>query len=181
MASGDDKTTPSGKPGYRSARNLIETQRAAERVATRLRDTLPDWLKDPDIWAEARADVEKEEEERAKARAGQPRPNPHPTPEPPSAPAPAPPDAKTPTPEPVSSSTELSEPKLSPSAQWCRDRVVALKAAKEIRAGIRISDLARRLKDELLVAADEDNTLAPLKWQSIKNGLPEWGVWPLVE
>lgn len=62
MANGTDDNTPSRKPGYRFVRNIIETG----RIAQRLRDEMPDWLKDDNLWAQARWDVYAEEEARAK-------------------------------------------------------------------------------------------------------------------
>jgi hypothetical protein len=83
-------------------------------------------------------------------------------------------------PEPPSPNT-ASKSKLSPSAQWCCNRVRELKTAGQISKDIAITTLARRLEKELKVAVDADDTdsLRDLKYRSIRNELQNWGVWPL--
>jgi hypothetical protein len=198
MASGDDQNTPSEKPGYRSARRIIETQRAAERVARQLRNTIPAWMKDPDIWAKAREDIEKEEEERTKAKAGQ---SPDlaspasaaPPPTPPSAesveptPAAAAPAQSTPVepePKPELANSELLpiETELSPSAEWCCDRARELKDAGKLGAVKKRIELARLLVKDLAKAVMDDETDILREFDSekyVSQNLEAWGIWPI--
>jgi hypothetical protein len=65
------------------------------------------------------------------------------------------------------------------AGQWIAAELRRMKAANEIPPDIWITDLARDLESRMRKAAATDKSLRPIKWRSIKNGLPKWGLWPI--
>lgn len=63
---------------------------------------------------------------------------------------------------------------------WIAAEARRMKAANEIPPDIRITKFARDLEGRLQKAAAGDKSLRPITWRSIKNRLPEWGLWPTV-
>ena len=62
---------------------------------------------------------------------------------------------------------------------WIAAEAKRMKDANEISPDIGISDFARELERRMQKAAASDKSLRPIKWRSIKNKLPEWGLWPV--
>ena len=62
---------------------------------------------------------------------------------------------------------------------WIAAEAKRMKDANEISPDIGISDFARELERRLQKAATTNKSLRPIKWRSIKNKLPEWGLWPV--
>ena len=62
---------------------------------------------------------------------------------------------------------------------WIAAEAKRMKDANEISPDIGISDFARELKRRMDRAAACDKSLRPIQWRSIKNKLPEWGLWPV--
>jgi hypothetical protein len=62
---------------------------------------------------------------------------------------------------------------------WIAAEAKRMKDANEISPDIGISDFARELEGRLQKAATTNKSLRPIKWRSIKNKLPEWGLWPV--
>ena len=54
-----------------------------------------------------------------------------------------------------------------------------MKRDDEIPPGITITVLAQLLERRMKEAATTNKSLRPIKWRSIKNKLPEWGLWPI--
>jgi hypothetical protein len=69
--------------------------------------------------------------------------------------------------------------KVTGAGQWITAEVRRMRAANEIPPNIRISALARYLERRMLKAAATGKFLRPITWRSIKNKLPEWGLWPI--
>ena len=73
-----------------------------------------------------------------------------------------------------------SEDEEAPGAgAWIAAEAKRMKAADEIPPGIGITDFARELERRMRKAAATNKSLRPIKWRSIKNKLPEWGLWPI--
>ena len=62
---------------------------------------------------------------------------------------------------------------------WIAAEAKRMKEANEIPPDIRITDLARDLERRMRRPPTADKSLRPIKWRSIKNKLPEWGLWPV--
>ena len=62
---------------------------------------------------------------------------------------------------------------------WIAAEARRMKAANEIPPDIGITDFARELESRMRKAAASDKSLRPIRWRSIKNRLPEWGLWPV--
>ena len=60
---------------------------------------------------------------------------------------------------------------------WIAAEARRMKASGEI-PGHRITSFARELESRMSKAAASNQTLRPIKWRSIKNRLPDWGLWP---
>jgi hypothetical protein len=54
-----------------------------------------------------------------------------------------------------------------------------MKDAGKIPADIKITDFAKKLALGMKEAAAKDGSIRPVKWQYIKNKLPDWGLWPV--
>jgi hypothetical protein len=70
------------------------------------------------------------------------------------------------------------QPKI-PTAKansWVMAEAKRLKAAGIIPA--RPTDFARKLEEQMRVAAETDKSLRPVGWRYIKNNLQAWGLWP---
>jgi hypothetical protein len=65
------------------------------------------------------------------------------------------------------------------SAAWITAEAERMKAESEITPNIKITDLARKLEQKMANAARCDPSLRPIKWESIRNKLREWGLWPI--
>jgi hypothetical protein len=63
--------------------------------------------------------------------------------------------------------------------KWIAAKAKEMKAANKIPQDITISDFARELASQMRKAAPSDTSLRPIGWKSIKNRLPEWGLWPV--
>jgi hypothetical protein len=62
---------------------------------------------------------------------------------------------------------------------WIAAEGKRMKDANEIPPDIGISGLARELESRMRKAATTNESLRPIKWPSIKNGLRGWGLWPI--
>jgi hypothetical protein len=62
---------------------------------------------------------------------------------------------------------------------WITAEAKRMKEANEIPPDITITDLARVLERRMQKAATTNKSLRPITWRSIKNKLPEWGLWPV--
>lgn len=66
------------------------------------------------------------------------------------------------------------------AAAWITGEVRRMKAAGEIPADIKITDLAHKIEQRMADAAKRDPlSLRAIKWKSIRNQLVEWGLWPV--
>ena len=78
-----------------------------------------------------------------------------------------------------------SKPEMEPRAKnstknWIVTEARRMKAAGEIKANIRITDLAKQPEASLKEAArDVDKPLKTVTWRHIRNELPAWGLWPI--
>jgi hypothetical protein len=68
---------------------------------------------------------------------------------------------------------------LSASAQWIAAEARQMKAVGQIAPDIKITDFADELARRMRKAADADRSIRPLKMESIRNMLGEWGLWPV--
>jgi hypothetical protein len=59
------------------------------------------------------------------------------------------------------------------------DEARRLKAAGEIREGMRITHFAKLLERRMREAAETDTSVRRVSWGYIKNNLPAWGLWPI--
>lgn len=62
---------------------------------------------------------------------------------------------------------------------WITAEVKRMKAADELKAVERITDLARLLETHMRKCALSDTALHPVGMRHIKNHLRKWGLWPL--
>jgi hypothetical protein len=63
------------------------------------------------------------------------------------------------------------------SKVWIAAEARRMKAAGEIPT--KITDFARDLARRMRKAADADRSIRPIKWESIRNMLPKWDLWPV--
>jgi len=68
---------------------------------------------------------------------------------------------------------------LRGSGAWIADELRRMKTDGDIPNNVKISHLARELEKRMRKANRADASVRPLKWQSIKNQLPYWGLWPV--
>lgn len=66
MANGNNKNIPPKKSGNEFLRDFVRMHRELKRVGAKIAETLPEWLRDPNILADVRAAID-EEEARAEA------------------------------------------------------------------------------------------------------------------
>jgi hypothetical protein len=71
---------------------------------------------------------------------------------------------------------EPRAPEVHGAGAWIAAEARRMKAAGEIPD--RITPFARELESRMDKAAASGKSLRPIKWRSIKNKLPEWGLWP---
>jgi hypothetical protein len=74
---------------------------------------------------------------------------------------------------------EREEVQEAKSAEWIAADAKKMKAENKIPPDIRISKFARDLEGRMRKAAERNKSLRPIGWRSIKNRLPEWGLWPV--
>ena len=74
---------------------------------------------------------------------------------------------------------KASAPKAQGTAAWIGAEVARMKVAGELREDLRITDFAKLLEKRLRTAAKADQSLRAVRWQHIKNSLPDWGLWPV--
>ena len=62
---------------------------------------------------------------------------------------------------------------------WIAAEARRMKKAAEIPQDIKITDFAKELERRMCKAANVDRSPRPIKWQSIRNKLGDWGLWPI--
>lgn len=62
---------------------------------------------------------------------------------------------------------------------WVTATAKQMKANGEIREGINKTDFAKELARRMALAATSDPTVRPSRFESIRNELENWGLWPV--
>jgi hypothetical protein len=70
-------------------------------------------------------------------------------------------------------------PGFIPGSTWISAEARRMKGAGEISPRISKTDLAKALAHRMLKASEQDPTVRPIGWESIRNRLGEWGLWPI--
>jgi hypothetical protein len=68
---------------------------------------------------------------------------------------------------------------LRGAAVWIAAEARRMKADGEILPDIRITKFSRDLADRMKKAAENNQSIRPVKWTFIKNNLRDWGLWPV--
>jgi hypothetical protein len=69
--------------------------------------------------------------------------------------------------------------KVKGARPWITAEVERLKAAGQLEAVKRITDLAKLLETHMRKCAERDNSLRPVGKRYLRNQLRRWGLWPL--
>jgi hypothetical protein len=67
----------------------------------------------------------------------------------------------------------------NPTKVWITKELKKMKATGELPNDIRITDLAKILKDCMDAAAKAGHVRRSVGWRHIQNELPKWGLWPI--